>query len=340
MRKLKQLYLLIWKNFTLQKRRPIGTLVQICLPLFMSLVFVALRIFLVKAERHNAITWPPYGIIKPPQTMSNKSMIIGYSTPAGTNLSKSFLENLTRFINERHYPGHRITFQHFGSQDEMVNYITETDNSSFIGGVYFTSVPQQSDDHFKYAIRLSYPKTLDDNKIGTTAGREWVTRFVFPKFQLPQPRNKGDSYGANPSYYSTGFLLIQHAIDRAIVNQFGEDNITVSMQKFPFPNYIKDGFIIVIQQSLPNILVISFIYSALCIIRNVVHEKEKRLKVPFNSFFSIGQGFSNFFIGPPSMLLGSHTHTSPSLNGCSMSAGPTPPPPPPPPSIDCAQYMF
>ena len=158
---------------------------------------------------------------------------------------------------------------------------------------------------------------LDDNKIGTTAGREWVTRFVFPKFQLPQPRNKGDSYGAKPSYYSTGFLLIQHAIDRAIVNQFGEDNVTVSMQKFPFPNYIKDGFIIVIQQSLPNILVISFIYSALCIVRNVVYEKEKRLKVPFNCFFSIGQGFSNFFIGPPSMLLGSHT--PPSLNRCSKS---------------------
>ena len=113
------------------------------------------------------------------------------------------------------------------------------------------------------------------------------------------------------------------------MNQFGEDNITVSMQKFPFPNYIKDGFIIVIQQSLPNILVISFIYSALCIIRNVVHEKEKRLKVPFNSFFSIGQGFSNFFIGPPSMLLGSHTHTSPLPNEGPIFSGKTPPPPPP-----------
>lgn len=279
MKKLKQLYLLLWKNFTLQRRRPIGTLVQLGLPLFMSLIFLVLRIFLITAKSHDAVTTPPYGIIKPPQTMTS-SFKIGYST-AGTNLSESFLKNLIRFINEKHHPNQSVIFQHFQSQDAMISYLTETaNNNSFIGGIHFFTTPGKSNGHLKYAIRLSSNPTTSKTSINafTSKGREWVTRFVFPKFQLPQPRNVNDSYGENPSYYKEGFLLIQYAVDRAFMNQFGQEDITVLMQKFPFPNYNEDAFIVIIQGFLPNFLVIAFIYSALCIVRNVVYEKEKRLK--------------------------------------------------------------
>lgn len=280
MNKLKQLYLLMWKNAKLQRRRPVGTLVQIGLPFFISLVFLLLRISLIKAEKHDAITWPKYRITSPPATLK-KSFMIGYASAPGLNISEDFVNNITHFINEKTYPNQEIKFHYFESEDRMVNYLVETGNKSFIGGVYFSSISEHLLGNFEYAIRLTSNPNTSKNSANqfTSAGREWVTRFVFPKFQLPQPRNKNDSYGANPSYYKEGFLLIQYAIDRAIVHLSGKGNVTVFMQKYPFPNYVKDDFIIIIQNFFPDVLVIAFIYSALCIVRSIVYEKEKRLKV-------------------------------------------------------------
>lgn len=202
--------------------------------------------------------------------------MLGYSAPQGSNLSENFVKNLTYFLNENTTRNQNITLVPFQSEDAMVTYILENSNSAFSGGISFSSVPEHMDDSFEYSIRLSDPSNTKNPF--TTAGREWVTRFVFPKFQFPQPRDKGDRYGGDPSYYNASFLLIQNAIDKAIMNQFGKENVTVYMQKFPFPSYIKDGFIIIIEQFMPNFLVIAFIYSSLCIVRNIVYEKEKRLK--------------------------------------------------------------
>jgi ATP-binding cassette subfamily A (ABC1) protein 3 len=280
MKKLKQLGLLMWKNFMLQRRRPVGTLVQIGLPFFMSLIYLALRLFLIDATHYDAIRWNSYNISTPPPTLK-KSFSIGYSTPNGTHLSKEFIDKITFYLNESAYPNQDIKLEYFPSQSEMVNRILDSsdDNSSqCIGGIYFSTLPDnQSISEFKYTLRF---KALTDKKNPFAKnGHEWLTKYVFPKFQFPQPRNKDSAVDDNPSYYKAGFLFTQYAVDRAIVSQFGPEPATVFMQKFPFPSYVQDAFILIIQQFMPNFFVIAFIYTALVIVRNIVYEKEKRLKV-------------------------------------------------------------
>ena len=285
MKKLKQLGLLMWKNFMLQRRRPVGTLVQIGLPFFMSLIYLLIRLYLIDATRYSAITWPEYSISTPPPTLRT-SFSIGYATPNGSELSQEFINNLTYYLNEDTYPNQTIDLQHFPSESVMVNKIIDSsdhNSSKCIGGIYFTTLPGNKQSAFDYTLRFTIPK----NKKNPLAknGHEWLTKYVFPKFQLPQPRNNDSAVGDHPSYYKAGFLFTQYAVDRAIVSQFGAEPATVLMQKFPFPSYIQDAFIFIIQQFMPNFFVIAFIYTALVIVRSIVYEKEKRLKVSAYQYY-------------------------------------------------------
>lgn len=53
----------------------------------------------------------------------------------------------------------------------------------------------------------------------------------------------------------------------------------VLLSRFPYPAFIYDVFILAIQNQLPLLLVLSFTYTSLNIIRAVVQEKERKLKV-------------------------------------------------------------
>lgn len=56
---------------------------------------------------------------------------------------------------------------------------------------------------------------------------------------------------------------------------FGVD---FSLNRFPYPKYIDDVFVIALQSQFPLFLVLSFIYPVINISKSIVHEKERRLK--------------------------------------------------------------
>ena len=83
-------------------------------------------------------------------------------------------------------------------------------------------------------------------------------------------------------YLDQGFLALQHSVDAAIIEHFGR-SVTVDvremrLRRFPYPPYMDDKFVLIIQQQLPLIIVLSFIFCALQIVKEVVHEKEQKLK--------------------------------------------------------------
>jgi len=55
-------------------------------------------------------------------------------------------------------------------------------------------------------------------------------------------------------------------------------NVGVELKTFPYPTYTDDVFVIIIQTQLPFIIMLSFIVTAPVICRDVVLEKEKKLK--------------------------------------------------------------
>ena len=86
-------------------------------------------------------------------------------------------------------------------------------------------------------------------------------------------------------YYEEGFLSLQHAINIALIKEIkdsaeGEiDNMKIQMRRFPYPPYVDDNFILVLQRQLPFLILLSFIVTAPNIVKDIIIEKENRLKV-------------------------------------------------------------
>ena len=80
-----------------------------------------------------------------------------------------------------------------------------------------------------------------------------------------------------------GFLTLQHAIDEGIVQALDpsapQENVSVLMQRYPYPPYVEDFFIVALQSYLPLLILLSFIVTAPSIVKDIVIEKESRLKV-------------------------------------------------------------
>jgi len=90
----------------------------------------------------------------------------------------------------------------------------------------------------------------------------------------------------HPGYFYEGFLAIQRAVDLQIMYELGGtsaeqelNNTDVFLKSFPYPKYTDDNFIVVLQTQLPFLIMLSFIVTAPVICRDVVLEKEKKLKV-------------------------------------------------------------
>ncbi len=86
---------------------------------------------------------------------------------------------------------------------------------------------------------------------------------------------------------------MQHWLDRSIIIQLNAsaeaelDKITTYMQRMPYPPYLDDDIIVVLQNQLPFIILLSFILVAPQIVKEVVLEKEGRLKVTFVDMFNL-----------------------------------------------------
>uniref|UniRef100_A0A665VHB5 ABC transporter domain-containing protein n=1 Tax=Echeneis naucrates TaxID=173247 RepID=A0A665VHB5_ECHNA len=136
---------------------------------------------------------------------------------------------------------------------------------------------------FSFTPRCAPPK--EKSELNPNSDLDWHTLSLYPLFQLPGPREQYDKEGGTPGYYREGFLAVQHAVDRAIMHSYNRTaaasllrQIRVVLSRFPYPPFIYDVFILAIQNQLPLVLVLSFTYTSLNIVRAVVQEKERKLK--------------------------------------------------------------
>ncbi|XP_039090343.1 ATP-binding cassette sub-family A member 3-like [Hyaena hyaena] len=103
--------------------------------------------------------------------------------------------------------------------------------------------------------------------------------------------------GKYTGYIREGFLAIQHAIDKAIMlyhkssaSQKLFDSISIFIQRFPHPAYSHDGLIWITSSILPLIFILMFSPTVLSIMRSIVWEREKRLKIISEPFFRFSDG--------------------------------------------------
>ena len=84
-------------------------------------------------------------------------------------------------------------------------------------------------------------------------------------------------------YYREGFLSIQRGLDTSIIHHFTGTNdaadVPFAVRRYPFPPYTYDPYLYVLQNNLPSAIVLSFLVMAPNICKDLVLEKERKLRV-------------------------------------------------------------
>uniref|UniRef100_A0A8C4LDU7 ATP binding cassette subfamily A member 3 n=1 Tax=Equus asinus asinus TaxID=83772 RepID=A0A8C4LDU7_EQUAS len=284
---LRQLALLLWKNYTLQKRKVLVTVLELFLPLLFSGILIWLRL---KIQSENV----PNATIYPGQSIRELPLFFSFPPPGDTwELAYIPSQSWSRQLGNarlRCSP----TARGFRSEKDFEDYIKYDNHSSnVLAAVVFEHAFNHSRDPLplavKYHLRFSYTRR---NYMWTQTGSSflketegWHTSSLFPLFPNPGPREPASPDGGEPGYIREGFLAVQHAVDRAIMQYHANastrqlfEKLTVIAKRFPYPPFISDPFLVAIQYQLPLLLMLSFTYTSLTIIRAVVQEKEKKLK--------------------------------------------------------------
>lgn len=297
MNALTKFLLLLWKNYKLKLRNPLTTVLELFIPCVFTLLLVIVRT-VIKFDTYNEPTvYKPFSIEN--VIDSSGSSVVILFTP-NTTLFENVMDNFVKTVNNlptsnQNYTSKRVekrrTRSHlyifctgfsFGTEQEMVDFYVKNNTNIIIGGVVFRSVVA---DNIDFKLRLKFvPKSSNKFDFNYMTQFTWETNRQFPLFQEPGPRAKKLSQGGMPDYMGMEFLFLQHHISKSIARTLKPDKsswlsqTTVSIQRFPYPPYIDDKFLYSLQFLLPLILMMSFIYPSVNLVKNIVLEKEQRLK--------------------------------------------------------------
>ncbi|XP_053220123.1 phospholipid-transporting ATPase ABCA3 [Podarcis raffonei] len=286
---LRQFGLLLWKNYILQKRQILVTIIEICLPLLFAAILIALRHRVQAVDHPNATTYHSLPVSQLPISphWHPYNLELAY-VPANNTAVKSIVETVAKALEIN------TKVRGFPSEKAFEDYIRFDNRSgNVLAGIVFEHLLAHSQEplplQVSYRLRFKYsPRNAprsEQTGLNPNLDRDWHTSYLFPLFQLPGPREPKLHDGGTPGYYREGFLAVQHAVDMAILqshtNTSAEsllERFMVVIRRFPYPPYVNDLFVLAIQNQLPLLLMLSFTYTSLNIVRAVVHEKEKKLK--------------------------------------------------------------
>ncbi|XP_013413247.1 ATP-binding cassette sub-family A member 3 [Lingula anatina] len=298
----KQFTLLLWKNWLIQKRKVAVSFFEVLLPVVFTALLIVIRL-LVSTREELTTYYPAQSLNTTPEfqyplqlkalallkaTNASASLpywfplsaisfgggqpgivgIIGY-TP-DTPLIKRIIERSAAWLDNK------VEVLPFSSEEDMVFFMDSNQSAiRALGGVVFTNVENSSlPQAIQYKIRLNSTDLLPD---GSYTRRNWRTDRVFTFNIGSRPRD-----GTNDPYKGKGFLQIQQAVDMSIILELDPTadvaDYAVHIQRFPYPSYFVDVYVLIVTGNLPLFMILSFLLFALQIPKQIVYEKEKRLK--------------------------------------------------------------
>uniref|UniRef100_A0A672ZS52 ABC transporter domain-containing protein n=1 Tax=Sphaeramia orbicularis TaxID=375764 RepID=A0A672ZS52_9TELE len=283
--------MVVKKQYGLQhlmlKRQIVVTLIEILLPLLFSGILIALRQRVQFKDYPNATVYESFEVrelpIRPPPCYLN-ILQLAY-VPGNSSVVRQVAEDVRGMRG-------------FETEEQFEDFVRNDPMSSRLLAAVVFEHPLLHDDEplplqvsyhlrFTFTPRCAPPK--ERSELNPNSDLDWHTLSLFPLFQMPGPREQYDKEGGTPGYFREGFLAVQHAVDRAIMRSYNRTAAASLLQKtrvvlsrFPYPAFIYDVFILAIQNQLPLLLVLSFTYTSLNIVRAVVQEKERKLKVSPN----------------------------------------------------------
>ncbi|EDO48951.1 predicted protein [Nematostella vectensis] len=262
----RQFRLLLWKNFILQIRRPIGTAFEILLPIVLISVLILPKIFL-KPEDICFCEYDLYSFFAAGQwNFLLTYCIIIIFLP--NDLVSGLMSSVASTMNIKVVNRSMVHNKDWTSVEQMVAEVAEHEDK-YLAAVVFDvekdklSLPKV----VKYTLRMPH----------SSAGerKTWRTERTYPNFQ-------GIGARTTNFYTFSGFAILQYAIDMAIIQAKASLPFPfaypMNIKQLPYPGYVQDFFVQTVANLLPLLLTLAFIYSAVSIIKELVFEKQQRLK--------------------------------------------------------------
>ncbi|KAI2474226.1 ATP binding cassette (ABC) transporter subfamily A member, partial [Diabrotica virgifera virgifera] len=301
--KLDKFLLLMWKNWLLQYRKPIQTIIEIVAPVLFSFLLVYIRSLSDPTYEHERIYKPfcafegnfnlslplfcndPDAVQAGPSLFSNMqagdsnfSLTILYTAP-----EDKYYDDVIGFF--KLIP--KVNTQRVISSGELER-ISLAGNSSYYG-IEFGG----DRDNVEVNIRFPGETVYQLDSIGR---QNWRTNLVYPVFQSSGPRSPDNATGSAPNYFAEGFLAVQHFVTTALL--LADKGIThddpqgmfnflmdasnpfplIQMQRFPFASWFSDQLLTALTSMLGMIVMLSFVYTCINTVKSITTEKEKQLK--------------------------------------------------------------
>uniref|UniRef100_A0A8C6MKT9 ABC transporter domain-containing protein n=1 Tax=Moschus moschiferus TaxID=68415 RepID=A0A8C6MKT9_MOSMO len=287
---LNQFAILLWKNFILK----IGSLtVEISMTMLFCSLILLLRKY-SKREFTQATFFQSLPLNELPTFLTDKKKEYELVyVPSGSDVAKNITEKVKDDLNAS------LRVRGFPSEEDFEKYIKQENQSVLVlAAIIFDHDFKNSNDRLPLKVGKFYLKTL------YFKNTPWFTELLFPLYPSLGPRNPSSPEGGRPEYYKDGFLLVQHALDKAIIvyhnGRAAEmlfENVTIFVSRFPYPAYYKDLFFFSFLTIFPLAILLIFSLTELTLIRTIVMEKEARLKeYQFMIGLSNGMLWASYFV--------------------------------------------
>ncbi|GFO27722.1 ATP-binding cassette sub-family a member [Plakobranchus ocellatus] len=263
-----QLGLLLWKNWILQKRRICVSIFEIILPVFFAVLIVLIRMLVKTKDVTDPTYYSQQSVVKTLYAFEGTTTIGYYPNTSETNIVMQTVQ--WTLGNRSGAFASNFSIQGFGTEQSALDFVA-SNPQKIRHVVAFEDISASS---------TTLPKKINF-AIRPYSDSQWRTEFTFPFFQSNEPRNDG-----NPEYVQKGVIYLQALVGEALAKYWvqkdgGDPNsimLGAYLQRMAYPPYFDDPMIQVLQGNLPLFFVLSFILSVIINTKNLVYEKERKLK--------------------------------------------------------------
>ena len=265
---LRKLKLLLWKNIILQLRRPIATTVELILPIaFLAILLMPRCLIGTEEDKEKCAETFDREDLRMYKWYDESRTRLAYFPI--NNLTTEIVSSTVDGINEHAY-SRRLELvtqsmqgKTFNTLDDVIKDATNF-SENYAGVITFDNSTDER--IYKYSIRLGLKEWEWES---------WDTDKVFPDYLDPH-----DVY--NDNMYRGFFISLQYFIDSAIIQRSDgfSRNLTAAryIHKFPRSEYTENIAMILTRMIAPSLFVLAFIYTATMIVKELVAEKQLRLK--------------------------------------------------------------
>ncbi|XP_036597538.1 ATP-binding cassette sub-family A member 3-like [Trichosurus vulpecula] len=292
--------ILLWKNFIMMKRVWYPIVMELALSLVCTSFILILRSVSYEVS-FNSYNYPVLHINKLPtyfeSSRMNNTLELVY-VPSTSDAVKTVIDNMQKTL------GTAMRVRGFLSEFDFEDYIKiDSKSSKVLAAIVFhhnfgdieDSLPLQ----VSYSLRFSPAQRNSFEMMPSEDKEGWLTDNLFPPISQRRPRNYLSKDGGQPGYFVEGFLAVQHAVDKAIIQYHrrntvkDKSNITplVFVKRFPLPSMIIDDFYNILHLIFPFSILLVFSTTVINAVHSVVSEKQNNSK----EYLRI-MGLSNFLL--------------------------------------------